>query len=64
MTQQINFLENNMEQLKPKELEERMRRLNEELNDKINNLNNQTKSNQIKKLKSSSDDKYAHCDSC
>ena len=64
MTQQINFLENNMEQLKPKELEERMRRLNEELNDKINNLNNQTESKQIKKLKYSSDNKYTHCQSC
>ena len=64
MQQQINFLENNMQQLSPRDLEEKIRRLNEELNDKINNLNNQTESKQIKKLKYSNDEKYTHCDSC
>ena len=64
MHEKIKNLENDMSKLSPKDQEEQIRKLNEELNNKINDLNNQTESKKIKKLKYCSDSKCTHCDTC
>ncbi len=63
---EIRNLESNMEFLKPEELEQKMIELNENFENIMNNLNNQTESKTIKKLTyfSDPDKKCTHCDSC
>jgi len=61
---QIENLESNMSFLKPNELEQKMKELNENFDNMMNNLNNQTESKTIKKLKYCDSDKCTHCNSC
>ena len=61
---EIRNLESNMEFLKPEELEQKMKDLNKNFENIMNNLNNQTETKTIKKLKHSGSDICTHCDSC
>ena len=60
----INALENDKKELSPKEFEEKMKKLNEEINNNLISLNSQTESKQIKKLKYCESSKCTHCESC
>lgn len=64
MEDKINALENDKKELSPKEFEEKMKKLNEEINNNLISLNSQTESKQIKKLKYCESSKCTHCESC
>ena len=59
----LNDLENNISHLNPNDLEGEMKKLNENFDNIIYNLNNQTESKTIKKLKYC-DSTCTHCDYC
>ena len=63
MEDKIKDLEKMETSLNPKELQEKIRQLNVELNDKLISLNSQTETKQIKKL-DYFDGKCTHCSSC
>ena len=63
MENKINQLNIGMERLNPKELEEKISRLNNEFNKMMNYLDNQTVYQTVCKLKSS-DKLCTHCDTC
>ena len=63
MEKQIYFLEKNMSNYQPNELELEMKKLNENFDNIMSNLNNQTESKTIKKLKYC-DSTCTHCDYC
>lgn len=64
METKIDNLEMMMSTLKPKELEEKLRQLNEELNNKISTLSEQTTEEQWKTLVYNSDTLYTVCHTC
>lgn len=66
METKIGELEKLMNTLNPSDLERKIRELNEELNNKLCNLNSETETKQIKTLKPDKDsgDVYTHCDTC
>lgn len=64
MESKIGELENMMKISNPAELEKKIRELNEELNNKLCNLNTETETKQIKTLKKDNDNKYTHCEIC
>ena len=65
MENRIKMFENDKKTLKPEELERRMKELNEELNDKLSNLCNQTEEKFINSCEFGSEEYYyTHCDKC
>lgn len=65
MENRIKMFENDAKTLNPEELEKRMRDLNEELNDKLSNLSNQTEEKFINSCEFGSDEcYYTHCEKC
>ena len=64
MEKDIQNLESDMNRYSEKELEQKMRSLNDNLNNKMNNLSSQTESKEIKKLKYCESSKATHCDRC
>ena len=62
LEKEINNIENDKGKLDKKQLEERMRHVNDGLNNLL--MDNNTESKQIKKLKYYADSKCTHCDSC
>ena len=66
METKIGELEKLMNTLNPSDLERKIRELNEELNNKLCNLNSETETKQIKTLKPDKDsgNVYTHCDTC
>ena len=60
----IANLEKDMNKYSEKELEQKMRSLNDNLNSKMNDLSSQTESKEIKKLKYCESSKATHCDIC
>ena len=62
LEKEIADIENDKGKLDKKQLEEKMRHVNDGLNNLL--MNNDTESKQIKKLKYYADSKCTHCDSC
>ena len=64
MEKEISDLEKDKNRLDPKQYDEKLRMLNDRLNSNLINLNQQTESKQIKKLKYYENSKCTHCDNC
>ena len=65
METRINNFERDAQTLDPKELERRMEELNEELDSKLNDLDNETETEYITSCEFYSDEDYfTHCNSC
>ena len=62
LEKEIRDLENDKGKLDQKQLDEKMKHVNDGINDIL--MKNQTESKQIKKLKYYADSKCTHCDSC
>lgn len=64
METKIGELEKMMKTLNPNDLEKKIRELNEELNNRLFNLNTETETKRIMTLKPDKENKYTHCDIC
>ena len=64
MENKINSLEENKDKLNSKDFEEQIKKLNDELSTKLNELSNKKRIEKKKILVADSDFRYTHCDQC
>ena len=64
MEEKIRDFEEKSKKLNPKEVEEKIQKLNKELNDRIDNLNNETEEIIKKDLEYDENNIYTHCQDC